>query len=429
MEIAEIDSYISSEESESDCQEKSFIPNDNFFEKYYLTDQVLGSGSGVFADVLAAYRKKDNKRVAVKVIDPEFSCLEVEILRRLRHRNIVRFYDYFDGSVEVYGNLQSLLIMECMEGGELLDRIISRTAYDEMHARDAARNVLLAVQFCHRNNILHRDLKPDNLLLKSKHDDADLKLADFGVAIGLPEGELIVTEPTGTARYTAPEILLTQPYGKPVDMWSFGVILYILLCGQFPFMNDEQVITGNLTLPEGELDKVSPEASHLVRSLLKFNANERLTVDEALMHPWLCQHNDMLRKNSLTDTLPFLRNFLARRKFKGSVHAVIATNKFSSFSAKILQQQIKNADLPPVPPMERDTSTVTALLPPPTVSSSELDMIPIEPYGDKAIVDDVPIVPADATTTDGPANTMTTLSSEINASNSSIQSTTINEGL
>jgi len=193
-------------------------------------------------------------------------------------------------------------------------------------------------------------------------------------------------------------------------------------------MNDEQVFSGNVTLPAGELNLVSPEASHLVRSLLKFNATERLTVDEALMHPWLCQHNDMLRKSNLTDKLPALRNFLARRKFKGGVHAVIASNKFNSFS-KILkkQQQQRNADLPPLPPPEPNTTpplspppSPSPLPPPPSLPTLPSLSEPIESCGEKLLDDSDEVSVANGTDKPNSDDSMKPL--EIKSHNSFVSS-------
>lgn len=313
----------------------------DFFQKYILTDSVLGSGSGIFADVLVGIRKKDKKKVAVKVIDPNFSRTEAIILKKLSHKNIVQFYDYFPDSILFYDVLQCLLVMECMEGGELLHRIISRAAYDENQARDAARNVLLAIEYCHKNSILHRDLKPDNLLLKYPDDDADLKLADFGVAIELPPEGWIQTSLVGTPRYFSPEVLLGNPYGRPADMWSFGIVLYILLCGQYPFDSDNQVASNQLEFQVGQLENISPEAASLIRSILLYEPSQRLTATEALAHPWFSQSSDHLQCQNLSDKLPALKIFLARRKFKGGVHAVIATKKFSSFASKASQRGLQ----------------------------------------------------------------------------------------
>lgn len=320
--IAPFDDF-SSTDSESDTAMSTF------HDKYILTSVKLGLGG--FSEVLAALRKKDQKLVAVKIIQrnqaQEFYS-EVNILRYLRHKNIVRIYDFFEGEDH------NMLVMECMEGGELLERIISKSSYDEKQARDAARNILSAIEHCHNHGILHRDLKPDNLLLKSLDDDADLKLADFGLAIAIPTSGLLTSPIMGSQGYIAPEVLACRPYGRPADMWSFGVILYVVLCGQMPFLLDEDV-SNSFVLDEAELASLSPHAAEMIRALLTISEARRLTVSQALLHPWMQESAQALQDRDLSGKIPMLKGLLARRKFKGGVHAVIASMRFrSSLSGK-----------------------------------------------------------------------------------------------
>jgi serine/threonine protein kinase len=156
----------------------------------------------------------------------------VDILSKLTHPNIVHLVSFFDEPT------QYLIAMEFLEGGELFDRIVKKAYYNEKEARDLAFIMLSAIKYIHDRNIVHRDLKPENLLLKSQSDDADIKLADFGFAI-IAEGDNL-TEQCGTPGYVAPEILGHRPYGKSVDMWSVGVIIYILLGGYPPFHDENQ---------------------------------------------------------------------------------------------------------------------------------------------------------------------------------------------
>eukprot|EP01036_Dinobryon_divergens_P038914 gene38914-51160_t len=268
--------------------------------------------------------------------------------------------------------------MECLDGGELLDRIISKHFYDENIARDAAKNILLAIQHCHDKNILHRDLKPDNLLLRSRNDDSDLVVADFGAAISLPEDGFLISHTVGTVGYIAPEILTQHAYSKPADMWSFGIILYILLCGQFPFEDDSQVLCQEIILQEAEMSHMSGDASSLLRSLLKRDPAKRLTVEQALQHSWMQKPASFLLQRDLSFRVPALKLFQAKRKFKGGVHAVIATNKFSDIAAKARKEKVKveeegsrlaadlalplqptsaSATLPPPPPLKEEEET------------------------------------------------------------------------
>ena len=328
----------------------------DFSDLYTLTDEVLGSGG--FSEVFAGYRVNDGRKVAVKVMDPactKYSMHEVEILKMINHRNVIQFFDYFEYDA------QCLLVMECLEGGELLDRIISKHSYDENIARDAARNIILAIQHCHAQNILHRDLKPENLLLRSHDDDAELVLADFGAATLLPESGSLSSHCVGTIGYIAPEILAQQLYSKPVDMWSFGVILYILLVGQFPFEDDSQVLCEELKFQEEELGQLSHEARSLVRSLLKRNPMERLTAEQVLQHSWMHQPASVLMRRDLSGKVPALNTFLAKRKFKGGVHAVIAMGKLTE---KLRQEK-------------EEQEVGQLVLPPPAVAGIPL---PVPPY-------------------------------------------------
>lgn len=336
-------------------------------------------GAGGFAEVFLADRIQDSKKVAVKIIDiseaPHTLC-EAEIMRKLEHKNIVQMYDYFEFPT------QQLLVMECMDGGELLERIISKSSYDENLARNAALNVLEAIQCCHDHNILHRDLKPENLLLVSLESDTDLKLSDFGLAIELPTEGYLEPGSVGTPGYIAPEVILGQRYGKASDMWSFGIVLFILLCGQFPFESDQQVKCANFTLPEGDLSKISVEAAELIRSLLRFNPAERLTVQEALNHSWLQQTQTALLSHDLTNTIPALRNFLAKRKLKGGVHAVRAMNKFNGFVRANYRSTSLEATHEPVAPLVETSFEGGDLVPPPPPPAEQaVRPIPISDCG------------------------------------------------
>ncbi|CAM9578996.1 unnamed protein product, partial [Phaeothamnion confervicola] len=211
-------------------------------QKYYSLTRSLGQGS--FATVKLAICKSDNSKWAVKVIkktsltaeDEEALQSEVDILQRLDHPNVVKLKEVFDCNQNFY------MVMELCTGGELFDRIVSKEHYTENEARNCIKNIVAAIRYCHENNIVHRDLKPENLLY-SDHDEskAVLKLADFGLAKLLNDETLMHTA-CGTPGYVAPEILKGEGYGKAVDMWSIGVISYILLCGFPPFYDESNQV-------------------------------------------------------------------------------------------------------------------------------------------------------------------------------------------
>ena len=155
---------------------------------------------------------------------------EVDILKSIDHPNIVRIYDFFPEKEKFY------VVLEFAAGGELFDRIVEKTYYNEKEARSLSTILLTTIKFCHDKSIVHRDLKPENLLLASKEEDITIKIADFGFAVK-SKGPSSLTTQCGTPGYVAPEILLSKPYGKEVDMWSAGVIFYTLVCKKLPFQS------------------------------------------------------------------------------------------------------------------------------------------------------------------------------------------------
>jgi calcium/calmodulin-dependent protein kinase I len=262
------------------------------FEQTYTLGKVLGEGA--FSVVRAAVKKDTGESVAIKCIakknlskeDETALKQEVQILQELDHPHILKCYGFFDEPGMFY------LPTEIMEGGELFDRIVKKTYYNEKEARDLILILISTIGYCHSKNIVHRDLKPENLLLSGFEDDSHIKLADFGFAIQT-DGYVSLKTQCGTPGYVAPEILSTQRYGKSVDMWSIGVITYILLGGYPPFHDDNQkALFKKIKGAEYEFhdeywSEVSDEAKDLIRHLLKINPVERYTAEEALNHPWV----------------------------------------------------------------------------------------------------------------------------------------------
>eukprot|EP01039_Chlorochromonas_danica_P001280 gene1280-1398_t len=316
----------------------SSTPKDNaapelphtFTARYKLGD-VLGEGG--YSIVKLGISNVDKKKVAVKIVaknglsraDEESLREEVKILSALTHPNIVRAYDFFEEEKSFY------VILEYLDGGELFDRIVKKTFYNEKEARDLVVILLRALKYLHDRNIVHRDLKPENLLMTSKDDDANVKLADFGFAAECTECNLTVQ--CGTPGYIAPEIISGKPYGKPVDMWSFGVIFYILLGGYPPFQDDnEHALMRKITRGEYQFHKdywgsVSDEAKDLIRGLLTVDMNQRLTIDQALSHSWVKAADETLAARNLESNLAELRKYQATRKLRAGVKAVIAINR------------------------------------------------------------------------------------------------------
>lgn len=304
------------------------------FEQTYTLGKVLGEGA--FSVVRAATNKETGQQVAIKCIakknlSPEDETAlkqEVEILQNLDHPHILKCYGFYDEPGMFY------LPTEIMEGGELFDRIVKKTYYNEKEARDLIMILISTIGYCHSKNIVHRDLKPENLLLAGFEDDSHIKLADFGFAIQT-DGYVSLKTQCGTPGYVAPEILSTQRYGKSVDMWSIGVITYILLGGYPPFHDDNQkalfnkIKNAEYEFHEEYWSEVSEEAKDLIRHLLKINPVERYTAEEALNHPWMLREGDELAQRTLGASLQQFKKFHATRKFKAAAKAIIATQRMS----------------------------------------------------------------------------------------------------
>ena len=269
----------------------SFFRKDDC-EKYYKFGKTLGSGS--FATVKLATCKADNEKWAVKIInkralgpeDTEALQSEVDILKSVaKHENIVHLKENFETGDKFY------MVMEVCRGGELFDRIVAEEHYSEKKAAHVVRAVASALHFIHQHNIVHRDLKPENLLYKEV-DTEEIKLADFGLAHIL-EPQTALTTACGTPGYVAPEILMGHGYDKEVDLWSLGVITYILLCGFPPFYDDNQselfntIRKGRYHYPSPYWDEVSSEAKDVIDNLLKLDPTVRWTAQQVLDNPWV----------------------------------------------------------------------------------------------------------------------------------------------
>nr|XP_055039715.1 MAP kinase-activated protein kinase 3 [Misgurnus anguillicaudatus] len=267
-------------------------------EDYKISSQVLGLG--VNGKVVECYNKKTGQKCALKIL---YECpkaqREVELHWRVSAGpHIVRIISLYENMYR--GKKCLLIIMECMEGGELFSRIQARgdQAFTEREASEIMRDIGTAIQFLHNMNIAHRDIKPENLLYNSKDNAAVLKLTDFGFAKETSLQNSLQT-PCYTPYYVAPEVLGPEKYDKSCDMWSLGVIMYILLCGFPPFYsNTGQAISpgmkrrirmGQYEFPNPEWAEVSEEAKQLINQLLKTDPNERMTINQFMNHPWINQ--------------------------------------------------------------------------------------------------------------------------------------------
>ncbi|XP_061074659.1 MAP kinase-activated protein kinase 2 isoform X2 [Conger conger] len=263
---------------------------------YKVTSQVLGLG--INGKVLEIFQKKDQQKYALKMLqDCAKARREVELHWRASPcGHIVRIVDVYEN---LYQSRKCLLIvMECMDGGELFSRIQDRgdQAFTEREASDIMKSIGEAIQFLHAINIAHRDVKPENLLYTSKRPGAVLKLTDFGFAKETTTHNSLAT-PCYTPYYVAPEVLGPEKYDKSCDMWSLGVIMYILLCGYPPFYSNhglaispgmkKRIRKGQYEFPNPEWSDVSDQAQQLIRTLLKTEPTQRMTITEFMNHPWI----------------------------------------------------------------------------------------------------------------------------------------------
>ncbi|CAF0913811.1 unnamed protein product [Rotaria sordida] len=292
-----------------------------FTDEYDLKEEL---GKGAFSIVKRCIQKSSGQEFAAKIINTkklstrDHQKLEREgrICRQLKHPNIVRLHDSIPEENFHY------LIFDLVTGGELFEDIVAREFYSEADASHCIQQVLEAVRHCHESNIVHRDLKPENLLLASKTKGAAVKLADFGLAIEVNGEQTQWYGFAGTPGYLSPEVLKKEPYGKPVDIWACGVILYILLVGYPPFWDEDQhrlynqIKAGAYDYPSPEWDTVTTEAKRLIDSMLNINPSRRISATDALKHPWICQRERVAGTIHRQETVDCLRKFNARRKLK-----------------------------------------------------------------------------------------------------------------
>ncbi|XP_074025873.1 calcium/calmodulin-dependent protein kinase II isoform X1 [Leptinotarsa decemlineata] len=309
-----------------------------FSDNYDLKEEL---GKGAFSVVRRCVQKSTGLEFAAKIINTkklsarDFQKLEREarICRKLQHPNIVRLHDSIQEENFHY------LVFDLVTGGELFEDIVAREFYSEADASHCIQQILESVNHCHQNGVVHRDLKPENLLLASKQKGAAVKLADFGLAIEVQGEQQAWFGFAGTPGYLSPEVLKKEPYGKPVDIWACGVILYILLVGYPPFWDEDQhrlyaqIKAGAYDYPSPEWDTVTPEAKNLINQMLTVNPAKRITAAEALKHPWICQRERVASVVHRQETVDCLKKFNARRKLKGAIlTTMLATRNFSSRS-------------------------------------------------------------------------------------------------
>ncbi|XP_077056510.1 calcium/calmodulin-dependent protein kinase (CaM kinase) II gamma 1 isoform X12 [Siphateles boraxobius] len=302
----------------------TIVTSTRFTDEYQLYEEL---GKGAFSVVRRCVKKSTGQEYAAKIIntkklsarDHQKLEREARICRLLKHPNIVRLHESISEEGFHY------LVFDLVTGGELFEDIVAREYYSEADASQCINQILESVNHIHQHDIVHRDLKPENLLLASKMKGAAVKLADFGLAIEVQGDQQAWFGFAGTPGYLSPEVLRKDPYGKPVDIWACGVILYILLVGYPPFWDEDQhklyqqIKAGAYDFPSPEWDTVTPEAKNLINQMLTINPAKRITAEQALKHPWVCQRSTVASMMHRQETVECLRKFNARRKLKGAI--------------------------------------------------------------------------------------------------------------
>ncbi|XP_075323450.1 calcium/calmodulin-dependent protein kinase (CaM kinase) II beta 1 isoform X10 [Odontesthes bonariensis] len=310
-----------------------------FTDEYQLYEEL---GKGAFSVVRRCVKLSTGQEYAAKIIntkklsarDHQKLEREARICRLLKHPNIVRLHDSISEEGFHY------LLFDLVTGGELFEDIVAREYYSEADASHCIHQILESVHHIHQHDIVHRDLKPENLLLASKCKNAAVKLADFGLAIEVQGDQQAWFGFAGTPGYLSPEVLRKEAYGKPVDIWACGVILYILLVGYPPFWDEDQhklyqqIKAGAYDFPSPEWDTVTPEAKNLINQMLTINPAKRITAQEALKHPWVCQRSTVASMMHRQETVECLKKFNARRKLKGAILTTMLVSRNFSVGSR-----------------------------------------------------------------------------------------------
>ncbi|XP_033973727.1 calcium/calmodulin-dependent protein kinase (CaM kinase) II beta 1 isoform X9 [Trematomus bernacchii] len=331
-------------------------------------------GKGAFSVVRRCVKLCTGQEYAAKIIntkklsarDHQKLEREARICRLLKHSNIVRLHDSISEEGFHY------LLFDLVTGGELFEDIVAREYYSEADASHCIHQILDSVHHIHQHDIVHRDLKPENLLLASKCKNAAVKLADFGLAIEVQGEQQAWFGFAGTPGYLSPEVLRKEAYGKPVDIWACGVILYILLVGYPPFWDEDQhklyqqIKAGAYDFPSPEWDTVTPEAKNLINQMLTINPAKRITAQEALKHPWVCQRSTVASMMHRQETVECLKKFNARRKLKGAILTTMLVSRNFSAAKTLLNKKVEVKK-------RKSSSTVQYMEPQTTVIHNPVD--------------------------------------------------------
>ncbi|CAD8138169.1 unnamed protein product [Paramecium octaurelia] len=312
---------------------------------YYRIDQTLGEGS--YGKVSLVTQKviglpRAMKQIRKDKIEQKDNMIqEVSILKELDHPNIVSVYELYEDEQYVY------IITEYLSGGELFEKINEIDHFDETIAAGYMRKILEAVNYCHNKNVVHRDLKPENIIFESRKVNSSLKIIDFGTAKELLESKKL-SQRIGTPYYIAPEVINKQ-YDKKCDVWSCGVILFIMLCGFPPFNGQSQqelyqrIQAGVYSFDEPEWKEISEDAKDLIKKMLVTDPDKRISAQDALQHEWIkiTQKEKKLNHKSLEN----LARFHSSSKLKAAIMQLITTQVMTNQEKKKMQKQFKKIDV------------------------------------------------------------------------------------
>ena len=336
-------------------QEKQGFNKEEFIGKVEgkITDKydvIKEIGSGGYSRCLLVKNKLTNQSFACKelvkknVSDYEGLMREVNLMIKLDHPNIIKLYEYYEDEKKIY------LIMELCTGGELFDKIIENTEkgkqFTEKQAANIFKQMMSAVNYCHKNGIVHRDLKPENLLYFDKSENSPIKVIDFGMSKRFDHNKLM-SEKVGTAYYISPEVIKGK-YDEKCDIWSAGVILYILICG-YPCFNGEDdreiliaIKKGKIRFPSPEWDDVSDDVKNLILRMC-CPPEKRLNAEEVLNESWVKDNTLDSSKNTIPKNINGFKEYARSNKFRKAVLTYIAS-RLSEKEIKTIKEIFQRID-------------------------------------------------------------------------------------
>jgi len=320
---------------------------------HYRIGKMLGSGA--FGEVRVCVHRESGAQRAVKVLrkahmdedEKRMFFNEINILKDLDHPNILKMYEFFEDEKRYY------IVTDICKGGELFDEIVARQKFTERDASMLMKQVLSCINYCHQNHIVHRDLKPENILLEQNREFDQIKIIDFGTSLVVDENKKL-DEKLGTPYYIAPEVL-AKSYGSKCDIWSCGVITYIVLSGIPPFngASDQEIMkkvkVGKFSFADPVWNGMSDQAKDFITQLLIKDQNKRPSAAEALQHPWIAQANQQTKETVSTDVamsaLTNLQNFNASSKLKQATYAFIASQLLSKQEKEQIDKVFRAMDV------------------------------------------------------------------------------------